>query len=140
MDNRVIRWLDNVPLDNPLQRRQASMLQLVLLAWILLAVLGGLALVLIPRPATLATLSPAAVFGLILLLLATGMLVITPIVALVLLRRGRFSDQRECTGDAACRCVGCQAFATASRAKSSGAPAQRRAHAGARYYWRADCG
>jgi rsbT co-antagonist protein RsbR len=85
-------WLDNIPLASPLQRRQASMLQLALLCWTAIAIFGVAAIMAsVPPPSASEPPPPGVMLGGMFLFAALGLLLISPIVALVLLRRGRFS-------------------------------------------------
>src|SRR5689334_11296881 len=88
MRSTASRWLQSISLVNPLQRQQAGMFQLVLLAWIALTTLGIPMLVLAPRDQAPTLVSPEAQISLALLTLAGSLLWIVPIVALVILRRG----------------------------------------------------
>jgi anti-anti-sigma regulatory factor len=90
--------LDNLPLTDPVERRQAFVFQWVLLGWITLASIDILFFVL-PSfflPASQApapppeSLSPIFVVVLAMLWLASALLLLVPVSALVLLRRGRF--------------------------------------------------
>lgn len=91
MNTSIRHWLNRLSVDSPLQRQQANMFQLVLLAWIVLGFVGTMATVLIPRGQVPATLPPQAIVGLILLSIGGLLLWIVPLVALVILRRGRLA-------------------------------------------------
>ena len=85
MYKRMMRWLDGVPIDDPLQRRQAGIFQIVLIIWIGLAALGSATIVWNDRAAQRAGPLPAAiVVGLPLVLSALVLLVVCPCVALAL--------------------------------------------------------
>jgi rsbT co-antagonist protein RsbR len=90
MNNRVRDWLDNLPLTDPVERRQASAFQLVLIGWIILAVAGVPALFLQPSPPSAEPMPPTLQLSFALLTIAGTSLWLSPISALVLLRRGRF--------------------------------------------------
>jgi rsbT co-antagonist protein RsbR len=90
MKQGLRRWLDNLPLTDPVERRQANVFQLVLLGWIVLALLGSLGLLLQPSPPNQAPLSPMLQLGFLLLMMAGLLLWICPLVALIVLRLGRF--------------------------------------------------
>lgn len=98
MWNRLRRWIDNAPLSNPVERRQAGVFQWVLITWIILAAIdlilvygpsfflqsassGSVSIEALPLPVliTFWALTPASL-----------LLLITPASALALLRRGRF--------------------------------------------------
>jgi anti-anti-sigma factor len=91
------RWLDNLPLTDPVERRQAFVFQWVLLGWIVLAsidlLIVILSLFLPPAPGAPALpdpLPPIVLVVLVMLWLASALLWLVPVTALVLLRRGRF--------------------------------------------------
>lgn len=91
MYTQVQRWLDNIPLGNPLERRQASMFQLVLIVWIALAGLGVAGIMTLTASAQpQEAIPPQIIFSLTLLLAALALLILCPMIALALLRRGRF--------------------------------------------------
>jgi rsbT co-antagonist protein RsbR len=90
MQNRLRRWLDNIPLTDPIERRQAAVFQLVLIGWIILTSIGLPALFLGPGPANSAPMPPLVQLSLTFLTLAGMLLWVSPTTALVLLRRGRF--------------------------------------------------
>jgi rsbT co-antagonist protein RsbR len=93
MRNSLQRWLDALPIADPIVRRLAPAYQLVLILWIVLAIVGipANSLSSAPTPGTPAPVLPPIVMQLMLLLGAAGMLLfVVPIIALVLLRRGRF--------------------------------------------------
>lgn len=96
---RMRDWLDRIPLTDPIQQRLARFFQIVLLGWVLLATLGiplnvlrntGVAASDPPLPPPEAIPPIFLVLGW-LLLVATLMLWLSPVIALVLLRRGRFN-------------------------------------------------
>jgi rsbT co-antagonist protein RsbR len=82
------RWLDSIPLTDPIERRQATVFQMVLIGWIILA--GPPALLPGPSAASPAPVTPMLQLSLTLLQIAGSLLWICPLCALVLLRRGRF--------------------------------------------------
>jgi hypothetical protein len=82
--------LGNLRLTDPVERRQANVFQLVLLGWIVLALLGSLGLLLQPSPPNQDPLSPMLQLGFLLLMMAGLLLWICPLVALIVLRLGRF--------------------------------------------------
>jgi rsbT co-antagonist protein RsbR len=93
--SRFLRWLDNTPLTNPVERRQAGVFQWVLIIWIILAsiqFLTSLIAALVPSVApTLPTSMPPILLASLALLQIAGILLwVAPTAALVLLRRGRF--------------------------------------------------
>src|SRR5262245_55874771 len=98
MISSVRRWLDNLPLTDPVERRQAYGFQWVLLGWIALASIGVLFFVIplfLPSafgtpPPPPESLPPIFFVVLAMLWLASALLWIVPVSALVLLRRGRF--------------------------------------------------
>jgi anti-anti-sigma regulatory factor len=90
MQNGLRQWLSNLRLIDPVERRQANVFQLVLLGWIILAFLGSLGLVLQPSPPGQQPLSPMLQLGFLLLMIAGLLLWICPLVALIVLRLGRF--------------------------------------------------
>jgi anti-anti-sigma regulatory factor len=90
MDNWLSHWLNNTPLTNPVERRQAGVFQTVLLVWIALTSVGIPALLLIPPDPTAPAPPPQVMFSLMILSIAAPLLWVVPIVALVLLRRGLF--------------------------------------------------
>jgi rsbT co-antagonist protein RsbR len=90
MKNRFLRWLDTPPLTNPVERRQAGVFQWVLIIWIILTLLLNLSIFFLPPPNNAAPLPPMFLAMILLLQLAGILLVVAPVVALVLLRRGRF--------------------------------------------------
>jgi rsbT co-antagonist protein RsbR len=91
MYTQIQRWLDTIPLRNPLEHRQASMFQLVLIAWIALAGIGTAAIMASTQSApSTEALPPQIALALTLLLAALALLILCPIIALVLLRRGHF--------------------------------------------------
>jgi anti-anti-sigma regulatory factor len=94
MKNRFVRWLENTPLTNPIERRQAGVFQWVLIIWIILTSLDLLFTISSffgpPPTDSAAPLPPMFAAIIVLLQLAGTLLWITPVTALVLLRRGRF--------------------------------------------------
>jgi anti-anti-sigma regulatory factor len=97
MKQRMRHWLENIPLTDPVERRQASVLQFVLIGWIILATIDQV-VTYIPFlfPSSAANALPSGpippIFLLILSLLfvAGALLWLSPVTALILLRRGRF--------------------------------------------------
>jgi rsbT co-antagonist protein RsbR len=95
MSNSLSRWLDSYPLTDPVERRQASIFQWVLIAWICFAgpaVAFNLISFLQPPPANVA-LPPGPVPTIFIVLiwlsiLDTILLLAVPACALVVLRRG----------------------------------------------------
>lgn len=98
MISKAQRWLAQLPVHDPTERRQAMVFQLVLLGWIMLAGIGvPLNVILggaqppsdVPLP-PLETLPP--IFGVLfgLLGVAGTLLALVPVIAFVLLRLGRF--------------------------------------------------
>ncbi len=90
-------WWDRIPVSDHVQRRQAGFFQTVLVGWIILATLGLPLNFLrggaggegaMPPPETI---TPIILVLIGLLFLAIVMLWISPVIALVLLRRGRFT-------------------------------------------------
>jgi rsbT co-antagonist protein RsbR len=92
MIGKLRRWLDDIPLTDPIERRQASVFQWVLIGWIILALIDNLiTFSLPPPPAPTAGPMPLLMQAILSMLLLAGMLLwICPVGALVLLRRGRF--------------------------------------------------
>jgi rsbT co-antagonist protein RsbR len=95
MKRRFLEWLEKAPLTNPVERRQAVVFQWVLIIWILLTsiqlIFSLLSLFAPPPASSAAPLPPMFMTMLLLLQLAGTLLWITPVSALVLLRRGRFN-------------------------------------------------
>jgi rsbT co-antagonist protein RsbR len=91
MHTRLRRWLDALPLIDPVERRQARVLQLVLIGWIILAASDNALFFLLPFPIDLQLLAPMARMVLPLLNFAAALLLIGPVSALVALRRGHFN-------------------------------------------------
>jgi hypothetical protein len=100
MISRMRRWLDKIPLTDPIERQQASVLQWVLLGWIVLASVAALILIPptfllqfgeAPAPGLSGPTPPFFMMLLWVLVVATTLLWVTPVSALVLLRRGRFT-------------------------------------------------
>ncbi len=100
MISRVRQWLDKIPLTEPIERQQASVFQWVLIGWIMLASVA--ALILIPptfllqfgeasAPGPSGPIPPFFMELLWVLVVATILLWVTPVSALTLLRRGRFT-------------------------------------------------
>jgi anti-anti-sigma regulatory factor len=92
----VRAWWERLPIADPLQRRQASFFQVVLIGWIALVTFGLPLNFLRGAGQPENSMPPGPMPPLILvllgmLLLASLMLWLAPVVALVLLRRGRFS-------------------------------------------------
>jgi rsbT co-antagonist protein RsbR len=94
MKRRFLRWLDNTPLTNPVERRQAGVFQWVLIIWIFFTTLLNLFIVFLPPPnntgPALAPLPPIFLVSIALLQIAGILLWLAPVTALVL-RRGRFN-------------------------------------------------
>jgi rsbT co-antagonist protein RsbR len=90
MQNQISHWLANVPASGPVARRQATVFQSFLIGWIALAAVGVPVLNL--QPSSGAPGPSAGPSGLILglLLIAGALLLICPVCALVVLRRGHF--------------------------------------------------
>jgi anti-anti-sigma regulatory factor len=92
------RWLNSLPLTDPVERRQAFVFQWVLLGWIVLATTDLVVVItplfLPPAPGTPTLppgpLPPIVLFVIAMLWIASALLWIVPVTALVLLRRGRF--------------------------------------------------
>jgi rsbT co-antagonist protein RsbR len=95
MKSRFLRWLDNAPLTNPVERRQAGVFQWVLIIWIILTALLNLLIFFAPPPNNAAPASaplpPMFLVMTLLLQLAGILLCVAPVSALVLLRRGHFN-------------------------------------------------
>jgi anti-anti-sigma regulatory factor len=95
MKSRILGWLYNTPLTNPVERRQAAVFQWVLILWIFLTLLFNLLIFFAPPPSSAtpasAPLPPMFLVVILLLQLAGILLCVTPVTALVLLRRGRFN-------------------------------------------------
>ena len=85
------RWLDTLPLTDPIQRQQAKLLQIVLSCWLALALIGAPLLFVLPGTSAPSEQTGPLPFGVALLGIAILSLIVTPAVALALLRRGRFS-------------------------------------------------
>jgi rsbT co-antagonist protein RsbR len=93
---RLRAWWEQIPTLDPVQQRQARYFQAVLVGWILLVSIGMPASLVLnsqaaPAPAPTEALPPFFFAILWLLLLAAFMLWLSPVIALVLLRRGRFN-------------------------------------------------
>src|SRR6476620_1733409 len=92
MKRRFLQWLDNTPLTNPVERRQAVVFQWVLILWIFLTSLLNLLIIFAPPPSSpapaSAPLPPMFLVMILLLHLAGILLCVAPVTALVLLRRG----------------------------------------------------
>src|SRR6185503_19746327 len=97
MRNRFSRWLNSLPMTDPVERRQAAVFQLVLIGWIVLASID--LLILLPpffsppppgTPPVPAEMMVRFLVFLSLLLITSLLLWICPVSALVVLRRGRF--------------------------------------------------
>src|ERR1700712_6070064 len=91
----IQQWLENTPLTNPVERRQSIVFQWVLIIWIAFASIDLLftfsALFAAPPAANAAPLPTIVRVSLLLLDIGGVLLWITPVAALVLLRRGRFN-------------------------------------------------
>jgi rsbT co-antagonist protein RsbR len=93
-----LRWLDNTPLTNPVERRQARVFQWVLIIWIAFtSVQNLLSLIPVLFPSSASNtaipsgpLPPVLLVSLALLQIAGLLLLAAPVTALILLRRGRF--------------------------------------------------
>lgn len=90
MTNRLRHWLDALPLTDAVERRQARVFQWVLIGWIILAALDNALFFLLPLPVGPGPLPPIELALLPLVAFAATLLVIVPISALVVLRRGHF--------------------------------------------------
>src|SRR4051812_36665543 len=92
MTRGFTQWLDNTPLTNPVERRQATVFQWVLILWLILTSLLNLLIFVAPPPTnaapTSAPLPPIFLVMILLLQLAGILLCVAPVTALVLLRRG----------------------------------------------------
>jgi rsbT co-antagonist protein RsbR len=88
MNNSLRRWLDTIPLTDPVERRQASVFQYFLLGWLALATIGVPLLALAGQQAPNQT-PELRLYG-SLLTLASTLLWLSPAIALVVLRRGHF--------------------------------------------------
>ncbi len=96
--NQAIRtWWDRIPVSNLIQRRQAGFFQVVLVGWIILATIGLPLNFLRDSGSTQGTTVAPDSIPLIFIIfmwvlwIATLMLWLSPVIALVLLRRGRFN-------------------------------------------------
>lgn len=87
----IQRWLGAVPLTDPIERRQARVFQVALICWLGLALIGVPLLFLQPGDQPAGELPPQMVTGILLLSIAGLSLLISPALALALLRRGRFN-------------------------------------------------
>jgi anti-anti-sigma regulatory factor len=95
--SKLRQWVGDVPLTNPIERRQASVFQWVLIVWIILAAID-LLFTYVPlifpslssNPVPAGPMPPIFVVIILLLQLAGILLIASPAAALVLLRRGRF--------------------------------------------------
>jgi hypothetical protein len=89
---RILQWLDNAPLTNPVERRQAGVFQWVLIVWIALALIDFLFFIIgfVGTPPSDAAVPPIFLVIGLLLGVASILLWVAPTTALVLLRRGRF--------------------------------------------------
>jgi anti-anti-sigma regulatory factor len=94
---RILQWLDDTPLTNPVERQQAAVFQSVLIVWIALAslnLLWSFSVFLFPPaagdPAAAGPMPPIFLVSLGLLQFAGIMLWVSPVAALIVLRRGRF--------------------------------------------------
>jgi rsbT co-antagonist protein RsbR len=93
MIQRLRNWLEAIPLDDPIERRQANAFQLVLIAWIALSVVWMFVTALLftqPPPASAEPIPPVIVISIALLFFSFTFWWFSPVVALALLRRGRF--------------------------------------------------
>jgi anti-anti-sigma regulatory factor len=98
MKQRMRHWLENIPLTDPVERRQASVLQFVLIGWIILAMIDQVVTyipLLFPSIGANAAPPPGPIPPIFLLILsllfvAGALLWLSPVTALILLRRGRF--------------------------------------------------
>src|SRR5512145_882169 len=89
MKKRITQWLAAIPVTDPVEQRQAHIFQLVLICWIAFISFADLLFVIfLNLPTT--SIPPEAQVAKPFLLPLSALLWITPIVALVLLRRGRF--------------------------------------------------
>ena len=87
MVHRLRRWLTHIPLTDPIELQQAFALQWFLLGWIILATILNLTSVLLP-PRTGPSVPVPGRMPLLSVVISS--LLICPVAALVLLRRGRF--------------------------------------------------
>jgi rsbT co-antagonist protein RsbR len=97
MWNRFSRWLNSLPMTDPVERRQAAVFQLVLIGWIILASLDMLIVIpsfLGPPPPGTPPIPPELLARflvfVVLAVINSLLLGICPVSALVVLRRGRF--------------------------------------------------
>jgi rsbT co-antagonist protein RsbR len=90
MTQRLRRWMDNLAVVDPIERRQATVFQLVLIGWLSLASLGVPALFLQPSSPNAALVPPELQLSFTLLLVAGTLLWLAPAAALALLRLGHF--------------------------------------------------
>jgi rsbT co-antagonist protein RsbR len=90
MTQRLRRWMDNLAVVDPIERRQATVFQLVLIGWLSLASLGVPALFLQPSSPNAAPVPPELQLSFTLLLVAGTLLWLAPAAALALLRLGHF--------------------------------------------------
>src|SRR6478672_10244814 len=81
MQQNIRRWLDDLPLSNPLERQQASLLQVILLIIVGGCVIGML----------LGFLSTAMSITLVVSIIVYILLIVCTLGALVVLRSGRFT-------------------------------------------------
>src|SRR5262249_4148749 len=88
MNNSLRRWFDTIPLNDPVERRQASVFQYFLLGWLVFATIGVPLLAISGQQAPNQT--PELQFYGPLLTLASTLLWLSPAIALVMLRRGQF--------------------------------------------------
>lgn len=93
--SRFQQWWARIPTADPVQQRQAPFFQLVLAGWLILGLIGfplgflrggGDGANALPMPT-----DPFIIALLLLLLASSVMLWLTPLIALILLRRGRFA-------------------------------------------------
>ncbi|HEU5099146.1 MAG TPA: STAS domain-containing protein [Roseiflexaceae bacterium] len=81
MQSEIRRWLDTLPLNDPLERQQAGLLQIMLLI-----ILGGCAVGLLISFSNASTSAPLSIA-----LISYAILIVCTLSALFLLRRGRFN-------------------------------------------------
>lgn len=89
MRQQFQRWLDQITVTDPLERRQALIFQQLLLGWIILGTINffNLAIARMSRPGYIATLTQPRP---LILLLSELLLWFCPIIALMIARRGQF--------------------------------------------------
>lgn len=97
MTSRFHHWWENVPIADPLKRQQARFFQMVLVVWIMLVTIG-LPLLFFRNtgsaeaPPPVLPADPFIQLLFVMLLFATPMLWLSPVISLVLLRRGKFDS------------------------------------------------